>query len=68
MTSAPLILRLGGRSTLVPQADAALLGSTEGWQALLNLGGIANLLVPPAVAQTAMPQFGMGLRTGQQPD
>ena len=32
----------------MPRADAALLGSTQGWRALLNLGGIANLtLIPP---------------------
>ena len=42
-------LALGGQGApLVPRADAALLGSTGGWRALLNLGGIANLtLIPP---------------------
>ena len=43
-------LALGGQGApLVPAADAALLGGIGGWQALLNLGGIANLtLLPPA--------------------
>ena len=43
-------LALGGQGApLVPKADAALLGRTKGWRALLNLGGIANLtLIPPA--------------------
>ncbi len=43
-------LALGGQGApLVPATDAALLGSTGGWRALLNLGGIANLtLLPPA--------------------
>ena len=42
-------LALGGQGApLVPRADAALLGRTGGWRALLNLGGIANLtLIPP---------------------
>ncbi|CAK6690038.1 MULTISPECIES: anhydro-N-acetylmuramic acid kinase [unclassified Synechococcus] len=42
-------LALGGQGApLVPPCDAALLGSTGGWRALLNLGGIANLtLLPP---------------------
>ena len=42
-------LALGGQGApLVPKADAALLGRTKGWRALLNLGGIANLtLIPP---------------------
>ena len=42
-------LALGGQGApLVPKADAALLGGTQGWRALLNLGGIANLtLIPP---------------------
>lgn len=42
-------LALGGQGApLVPKADAALLGQTKGWRALLNLGGIANLtLIPP---------------------
>ncbi|MDO6352742.1 anhydro-N-acetylmuramic acid kinase [Synechococcus sp. YX-04-1] len=42
-------LVLGGQGApLVPRADAALLGRTQGWRALLNLGGIANLtLIPP---------------------
>lgn len=43
-------LALGGQGApLVPMADAALVGRTGGWRAVLNLGGIANLtLVPPA--------------------
>jgi anhydro-N-acetylmuramic acid kinase len=43
-------LALGGEGApLVPAADAALVGPTGGWRALLNLGGIANLtLLPPA--------------------
>ncbi len=42
-------LALGGQGApLVPKADAALLGRTKGWRAMLNLGGIANLtLIPP---------------------
>lgn len=42
-------LALGGQGApLVPKADAALLGGTKGWRAMLNLGGIANLtLIPP---------------------
>ena len=42
-------LALGGQGApLVPRADAALLGGIDGWRALLNLGGIANLtLIPP---------------------
>jgi anhydro-N-acetylmuramic acid kinase len=44
-------LALGGEGApLVPAADAALVGGTGGWRALLNLGGIANLtLLPPGV-------------------
>jgi 1,6-anhydro-N-acetylmuramate kinase len=39
----------GHGAPLVPATDAALLGSIDGWRALLNLGGIANLtLLPPA--------------------
>lgn len=43
-------LALGGQGApLVPATDAALLGSTDGWRAVLNLGGIANLtLLPPS--------------------
>ena len=43
-------LALGGQGApLVPPADAALLGSSDGWRAVLNLGGIANVtLIPPA--------------------
>ena len=43
-------LALGGQGApLVPATDAALLGTTGGWRAVLNLGGIANLtLLPPA--------------------
>jgi anhydro-N-acetylmuramic acid kinase len=43
-------LALGGQGApLVPATDAALLGRTGGWRAVLNLGGIANLtLLPPA--------------------
>ncbi|MEY3462367.1 MAG: hypothetical protein RLZZ468_145 [Cyanobacteriota bacterium] len=43
-------LALGGQGApLVPLADAALVGRTGGWRAVLNLGGIANLtLLPPA--------------------
>ena len=42
-------LAWGGQGApLVPPADAALLGRLPGWQALLNLGGIANItLIPP---------------------
>jgi anhydro-N-acetylmuramic acid kinase len=57
MLAAPVVhdfrsadLALGGQGApLVPATDAALLGSTGGWRAVLNLGGIANLtLLPPA--------------------
>jgi anhydro-N-acetylmuramic acid kinase len=43
-------LALGGEGApLVPATDDALVGRTEGWRAVLNLGGIANLtLLPPA--------------------
>lgn len=43
-------LALGGQGApLVPMTDAALLGRLDGWRAVLNLGGIANLtLIPPA--------------------
>jgi len=43
-------LALGGQGApLVPLADAALIGRGDGWRAVLNLGGIANLtLIPPA--------------------
>ena len=42
-------LALGGQGApLVPATDAALLGRIDGWRALLNLGGIANVtLLPP---------------------
>ena len=42
-------LALGGQGApLVPLADAALVGRSGGWRAVLNLGGIANLtLIPP---------------------
>lgn len=42
-------LALGGQGApLVPPADAALLGGIDGWRAVLNLGGIANVtLIPP---------------------
>jgi anhydro-N-acetylmuramic acid kinase len=42
-------LALGGQGApLVPATDAALLGGIDGWRAVLNLGGIANLtLIPP---------------------
>jgi len=42
-------LALGGQGApLVPATDAALLGASDGWRAVLNLGGIANLtLLPP---------------------
>ena len=39
----------GHGAPLVPSTDAALLGRIDGWRALLNLGGIANItLLPPA--------------------
>ena len=38
----------GQGAPLVPRADAALIGATDGWRGVLNLGGIANLtLIPP---------------------
>ncbi|NDC34054.1 MAG: anhydro-N-acetylmuramic acid kinase [Synechococcaceae bacterium WB9_2_112] len=42
-------LALGGQGApLVPPADLALLGRTDGWRGVLNLGGIANItLIPP---------------------
>ncbi|MEB3262046.1 MAG: anhydro-N-acetylmuramic acid kinase [Cyanobacteriota bacterium] len=43
-------LALGGQGApLVPPCDEALLGRSDGWRGVLNLGGIANLtLIPPA--------------------
>lgn len=63
-------LALGGQGApLVPRADAALLGHTQGWRALLNLGGIANLtLIPLQWSGSACRDLGMGLRPRQQPD
>jgi anhydro-N-acetylmuramic acid kinase len=42
-------LALGGQGApLVPAADQALLGRSDGWRGVLNLGGIANItLIPP---------------------
>ena len=42
-------IAFGGQGApLVPAPDKALFGIDDGWQALLNLGGIANLtLIPP---------------------
>lgn len=42
-------LLLGGHGApLVPLLDHALIGRTDGWRGVLNLGGIANLsLIPP---------------------
>ncbi len=42
-------LALGGQGApLVPMADAALIRQGEGWQAIVNLGGISNItLLPP---------------------
>ena len=43
-------LAVGGEGApLVPPLDAAILGRVQGWRAVLNLGGIANLtLIPPS--------------------
>ncbi len=44
-------LALGGNGApLVPLADAALIKKSYGWQALVNLGGIANLTFIPPVS------------------
>ncbi len=44
-------LAMGGEGApLVPLVDEAIIGRGDGWRAILNLGGIANLtLLPPSI-------------------
>ncbi len=44
----------GEGAPLVPLADEALIGRSQGWRAILNLGGISNLtMIPPSMGPDA---------------
>ena len=51
-------LVMGGQGApLVPLVDEVIIGRGEGWRAILNLGGIANLtLLPPSIGPDAHAQ------------